>query len=398
MNLGLLRRPAILVYAVASANVVFYTAFFPLVPDIEEEFGLSKIDVGALVTAYGVAFVVGSIATGLLTDRISARHVLIGTSATLAVAALGHAVAVDFWTLLAARGLYGLAGAPVLIAGLSWLSDSVADDRRDRALAAVVPITGVGAMVGFSFSGVVGDQLGLAAVFLTCAALFVATTVGLLVGEVGGRASHPHRTVGETLRAGRTARAVIAVALLFFLASLSETLVNLLGALQLDENGVSAGGIGVALAIGTGVFVVVSLAVTRFAEQVVRLGILGVTSLLLAASMVPLLVSDSTGAIVSALLLRAGVFGLVYGIGFPLAALAAIRARIGLGATNGLLMLAIGASYALGPLSGAALAESVGDRWVYAALVAASIAGAAFILATSRADRMLNDSTPGSSG
>ena len=89
MNVGVLRRPALLVYAVASANVVFYTAFFPLVPGIEAEFGLSKVDVGALVTAYGVAFVAGSIATGLLTDRISARHVLIGTSVTLAVAALG---------------------------------------------------------------------------------------------------------------------------------------------------------------------------------------------------------------------------------------------------------------------------------------------------------------------
>ena len=387
MNISPLRRPALLVYVVASANVVFYTAFFPLVPDIEAEFGLSKVDVGALVTAYGVAFVVGSIATGLLTDRISARHVLIGTSATLAVAALGHAAAVDFWTLLAARSLYGLAGAPVLIAGLSWLSDSVPDERRDRALAAVVPITGVGAMVGFAFSGIAGDQFGMAAVFLTCTALFVATTFGLLVGEVGGSARHPYRTVGETLKAGRTARAVIAVALLFFLASLSETLINVLGALQLDDNGVSAGGIGVALAVGTGIFVVVSLTVTRFAERVVRIGVLGVTSLLLAASMVPLLVSESTAAIVSALLLRAGVFGLVYGIGFPLAALAAIRARIGLGATNGLLMLAIGASYALGPLSGAALAESVGDRWVYAALVTASVAGAAFIIATSREEQ-----------
>ena len=190
---------------------------------------------------------------------------------------------------------------------------------------------------------------------------------------------HPLQTVGETLRAGRGAHAVIAVALLFFLASLSETLVNLLGALQLDENGVSAGGIGIALAIGTAVFIVVSLAVTRFAGQLMRLVMLGVTSLVLAASMLPLLVSESTAAIVTALILRAGVFGLVYGIGFPLAALAAIRARVGLGATNGLLMLAIGASYALGPLSGAALADSVGDRWVYAALVASCVVGGLII-------------------
>ena len=373
-----------LVYAVASANVMLYTAFFPLVPDIETEFGLSKVEIGALVTAYGVAFVASSIVTGLLTDRIGARHVLIGTAATLALAALGHAVAVDFWTLLAARSLFGLAGAVVLIAGLSWLSDSVPDHKRDRAIAAVVPITGVAAMVGFAFSGIVGDALGISAVFLICAALLVLTTVGLLVGELGGGTRHPLQTVGETVRAGRGARVVIAVALLFFLASLSETLVNLLGALQLDENGVSAGGIGVALAIGTAVFVVVSLAVTRFAEHLMRLVAVGITSILLAASMLPLLVSESTGAIVSALILRAGVFGMVYGIGFPLAALAAIRARVGLGATNGLLMLAIGVSYAVGPLSGAALAASVGDRWVYAALVAACVVGGAIILATSR--------------
>ena len=66
----------------------------------------------------------------------------------------------------------------MLIAGLSWLSDSVADERRDRALAAVVPITGVAAMIGFTFSGIVNDALGRPAVFLTCAALFVVADRG----------------------------------------------------------------------------------------------------------------------------------------------------------------------------------------------------------------------------
>ena len=90
------RRPAILVYAVASANVIFFASFFPLAPDFERELGLSTVEVGALLTAYGVAFLIGSIPAGLVTDRVGARTMLIATSITLSIAALGHALAVDF--------------------------------------------------------------------------------------------------------------------------------------------------------------------------------------------------------------------------------------------------------------------------------------------------------------
>ena len=190
------------------------------------------------------------------------------------------------------------------------------------------------------------------------------------------------------LDAGRTAHGALAVALLFLLASLTETLVNLLGALQLDDNGVSAAGIGAALALGAGLFVAISIGVVRHAEVLTRIGVLGVSALLLGASLLPLLISESTAAIVTAMTLRTGVSGVIYGIGFPLAALAAIRAGIGLGATNGLLMLAIGISYSIGPLGGAAIADSVGDRWVYGVLVVACLVGAVTIFAAARADRL----------
>lgn len=393
-----MRQPAFLVYALSVANVIFFAAFFPLAPDIEYELGLSTVEVGALLTAYGAAFLGGSIPAGLVADRIGARTMLIGTSVTLGIAAVGHAVAVDFWSLLVARSLFGLGGATVLIAGLSWLSDSVSDARRKQALAAVVPITGLGGTTGFVLGGAAGDAFGTAAPFFICAALFAATTVGLVLGEHGRRRHHDRQSVREMIQAGRAARGVLAVALLFLLASLSETLVNLLGALQLNANGLSAGGIGAALALGTVLFVAVSLAVARLAERLTRIAALGLTSLLLGASLAPLLVSDSTAAIVTAMTLRSGVFGLVYGIGFPLAAISAIRYGIRLGATNGLLMLSIGVSYTVGPLGGAAIADSIGATWVYGVLVAGCFVGALTIFAAGWADRLAAERHPRRAG
>ena len=374
-----IRSPAFLVYALVFTNAVVLTAYVPLVPVFADEFGLSTVESGALFTALGVSIIVVALPLGFGADRVGSRALTIGAAVLLVISASGQALAVDFWSLLGARLLYGTASTTILIAGIAWLSDSGQPQNRARSVGIVMPVAGVGALIGPIFGGVIGDAFGREAPFFIGAAMGAVVLAGLLTGERGRSVIHDRQTVREIVGLIRMEHAVLAAAVLILIGGLAESVVNTLEPLQLDANGLSPSAIGAVLSVAAVCFVVVSVVVVRHAGRATRLDYAPLLAAALALSLVPLVMSATTPAIMAGTVGRMAVLGTVYTVAFPLGALGAYRAGIGRGSVYALLMLCSGIGNAVGPLAGAGLTEVSGEARAYAAIAAASALGACWM-------------------
>jgi DHA1 family solute carrier family 18 vesicular amine transporter 1/2 len=376
-----MNRPAFCTYSLLVVNSAVLTAFFPLVPTFTQEFSLSKVQMGAVLASMGVAILIVAVPAGVLTDLLGARVLTIGAATLVSLSALGHALAVGFWSLLAARTLFGLAAATTFTAGLTFLAESVPAERRSTALGAIAPISGLGGLVGFALGGVLAHDFSVSTPFLALSAVALVLAVALTLSKADLPTLYrPPLPLFQTLQATRSEPLVLAAVLLIFLGGISESVVNFLAPLQLHLNGMSADKIGIALAVSSAFFVLVSACVARAVEHAVRFRVGGVAILLLGGSLTLLVASASTVAVMAGVILRMALLGVLYTIAFPLGALGAFRSGLGRGAVNGLLLLTLGAANLTGPFAGGVLAQAVGDRWTYAALIGCCVAVAVWML------------------
>ncbi len=378
-----MRRTVLLLYALLFANELVLMGVVPLVPLFERELGLTTVQSGAYLAASGVAVLVTAIPAGLAADRFGARRLTILAAAGLAVTAVAQGLAPDFTTLLAARVAFGVASTTIWTAGLSWLAEA-AGERRTTALGATMTMAGLGAAVGPAFVGVLAERssplLPLAIVGVAAAALTVALA---LLGR-GGGLTVARDPVARTLARGLRERIVATSVVLMALGGLTGSVFSLLGSLQLADNGLSEGAIGVVFSTGAAVFILAAALVARRGERTARVAAGGAATLVLACLLLPLVASTSTATLIGFVLLRAPALAIMFGISYPLGAKGAARAGVGRGAVMGLLNLSWGAATAVGPLAGGAIAESAGESWAYGALAAMCFAGSAWMLRGAR--------------
>ena len=145
--------------------------------------------------------------------------------------------------------------------------------------------------------------------------------------------------------------------------------VNLLVPLQLKENGVSAGEIGLLFSAASAIYTVVSAIVARLGDRAATLKVGGVAALLTGLSIVLVLVSGSTPAAVAFVLLRAPPWSTMDTIIYPLAAAGAHRSSLGRGSVMGLVMLGWAVASTIGPLLAGGVADAFGARAAYALMV-----------------------------
>jgi MFS family permease len=374
-------RTGLILYALLFVNELVLMGVVPLLPLFEDELGLSKLQVGAFLAVSGVAVLVVAVPAGLLADRFGARRLTIGAGALLALSTLAQALAPDFWTLLAARGMFGAASTTIWTAGLSWLADT-AGERRSAALGGTMTMAGLGATVGPVFMGLLGEHFGLVVPLVAVAAAAAAVTVALAALGREDTAVRERRPLAHTF-GGIRERLVLGSVLLMALGGLTGSVFSLLGSLQLADNGLPAGTIGLVFSIGAGIFIIGAAVVARLGDRVARVEIGGIATLALGLLLLLLVASTSTAALVTFVVLRAPAIAIVFGISYPLAARGAIRAGVGAGAVMGILNVSWGASTVVGPLAGAAIAEWAGEAAVYAILVVLCLTGAGWMLTAS---------------
>jgi MFS family permease len=137
----------------------------PVVPLYVQELGASLGIVGLIVTMGGVGSMLGDVPSGVSAARFGGRRTMsLGAGAT-ALFALFIGLSPSFYPLFPLLLLSGFAFSFWMVARLTYMSDTVPNEYRGRALAMVGGTNRIGMFIGPVAGGFIGKFLGLEAVF-----------------------------------------------------------------------------------------------------------------------------------------------------------------------------------------------------------------------------------------
>ncbi|MGI9657851.1 MAG: MFS transporter [Gaiellaceae bacterium] len=375
---------------VLTANMNLF-AFFALAPTFRDDLGISKFDTSLLLTGAGAMMLILAVPLGFLADRLGRHRVAVAAGVLIVASSIGHAVAPDFWTLMAARIVFGIGFTGMLTAGIAWTASSVPLAQRARAIGGVMPAAASAGLAGPLLGGQLTDLGGTELAYAVLGTLSALSLIWLARSPAGDSAPHAQPSQRELGRILRSPVMLTALTLLL-LGVLVDVMVSLLVPLRLDENGLSAGTIGIVLAAGGVLYVLSALVAVRNAERIVNLRAAGIVSFAIALPLIPLALSSSTAMQSAGAISRGLALGVCFTVAFPLGALGATAMGAGLGAANGALMVSSGLANAVGPIGSERVADAVGDTWTFGGLaIACAVAGALMLIAartdSSRASR-----------
>ncbi len=135
-------------------------------PSIKSDLGFSEPSLQWVVSAYAIVFGGALLLGGRLADLLGRRRLFVGGLLLFAFASLLGGLSWSAGSLVAFRGLQGLAGAVLAPAALSLLMTSFAEGpARNRALGIYGAASGSGAAVGVLLGGVITSYLGWTWIF-----------------------------------------------------------------------------------------------------------------------------------------------------------------------------------------------------------------------------------------
>lgn len=164
-----------------------------ILPDVAADLDVSSGRAGLLVTAFALAFCLGSPVAAVMTDRMDKKHVLVVGLLLFAVANALMAVADDFTIALALRVIAGLAAAAVSPTAMAIAGTRAPSGSEGRYLAVATAGLTVALFTGVPLGAWVGQAWGWKATFLLIAAVatLVAVLSALLTPRVPGNEPTP---------------------------------------------------------------------------------------------------------------------------------------------------------------------------------------------------------------
>jgi len=149
------------------------------------------------LTAFVIVYMLASPVFGGLADRWSRPRLIAMGVALWSLATAAGALAVDFWTFLAARALVGVGEAAYATIAPSLLSDCYPPEKRNRVLTVFFVAIPVGSALGYVIGGLVGAHYGWRAAFLVCGLPGLLAAVAALWIDDPGRGRFEALAVGE---------------------------------------------------------------------------------------------------------------------------------------------------------------------------------------------------------
>ena len=184
------------------------TMLGPLLVDLSNDLDVSLGRAGLLAAAMALPWALGAPFTGLLSDRLGRRPLIVLALGGIGVATLGSALAPDFTTLLVTRLLAGLFGAFGPASLMAAVGDLFPPERRGMAMGWLNMGFSLAAVGGVPLVGAVGGLLGWRGAFAATGLLLVGLAVLLRLAFP----APPAR--GGAAGLGTTYRAVLGVPLL----------------------------------------------------------------------------------------------------------------------------------------------------------------------------------------
>ena len=191
-------------------NLVNYLDRFVVAALVESlkhsDLALSDAQLGGLMTAFLLVYMVASPVFGALADRGASRPRLLAAGVGLwSVATLLSAFAHSYAALFLARAAVGIGEAAYGTVAPALIADQHPRERRGRAFAVFYAAIPVGSALGYVLGGLVDHLAGWRAAFL------VAAVPGLLLSFAALRLADPPRGAMDEEPAAAPARSGIAV-------------------------------------------------------------------------------------------------------------------------------------------------------------------------------------------
>jgi MFS family permease len=174
-----------------------------VLPILEDEWGLSDLQLGLIPTVFVVVGVVATIPAGYVADRVRRTRLIGWTLVSWSGLTLLSATAVNYAHLLAARMAMGIGQSVDDPASTSYLGDSYPSRLRGRVFSVQQIALFIGSGLGVAFGGVVGESFGWrwAFVLVGIPGLLVALAVFRLREPRRGEAELPETMTWEEIAA-----------------------------------------------------------------------------------------------------------------------------------------------------------------------------------------------------
>lgn len=193
-----------LIWAALGAFAVGTEGFLiaPLLPEMAADLGVSPSMIGLTVSAFALAYAIGSPVAAALTSEIDRRKLLTAALTIFTIANLLAASSVDYAWLVIAR-IVAAAGAGLYMPAANATAVLIAPpERRGRAIAIVVAGVTVSVAAGAPIGAWIGHQAGWRVAFLVPAVLSAVAALALRFGLPAGIRA-PATTLARRIEAAR---------------------------------------------------------------------------------------------------------------------------------------------------------------------------------------------------
>ena len=202
------------VFCLAVATFAIGTEAFViagLLPVIAADMQISVAATGQLVTAYALAYAVGSPILAVAFNNLDRRNVLTLALVAFIAGNLLAVVAGNFPLLLASRMLMALGAGLCTPTAIGVAVAIASPERRGRAVALVTSGITVATVVGVPLGSLIGNQFGWRATFALVAVLGAIALAGLLLGLPRGL-PRTTATIGQRLAVAGNSEVLYALA------------------------------------------------------------------------------------------------------------------------------------------------------------------------------------------
>ena len=189
---------AVLVSCALLVLMQLYLAI-PLAPVVGEALGGDGAP-AALVTAYSLAYALGFLIFGPLSDRYGRKAILVPGMAALAIATAALAAASSLPVMALLRGAQGLLAASFAAAALAYVGEALPPRWRSVGIGAISTAFLVAGIVGQVYAQALALTLGWRWVFALAAPAFALATVALATVLVEPARSGPPASLAQKYR------------------------------------------------------------------------------------------------------------------------------------------------------------------------------------------------------
>jgi predicted MFS family arabinose efflux permease len=149
----------------------------PIFPRVREQLGIMEAALGTLVAADAIMLGLMALVAGPISDRVGRRRILVTGTGLMTAALAMHALAFDYYSLLAVRALAGAAGGVLSGAAIAYIGDYFPYQRRGWANGWVMTGMAFGHIIGIPAGTVLAADFGFRIPYLGLAAVMALTFV-----------------------------------------------------------------------------------------------------------------------------------------------------------------------------------------------------------------------------